>query len=633
MDNLSPAKLKRALLDVQQQHNFSQEVMLQLEKEILAGRAQQLLDFKHTPVDIETFLTDPYFLWNECKDSWQKPIDSVIEIMSGNYSEVILTGATGVSKNTRANWMQAYNLYYLSCLANPAHYCNLLESSTIYIWMINRTHQSAKDITFAKFKSLVDTIPYFRDDFKYSSDFSSRLVFPNNVTVAYTTAAPDSEMLGSDTLASVLDEVGFMERTEKSKKTADGKDYDQAKDTFNSLKTRIAGRFMTTKKIPSQLSVISSRSSDTDFTAWRLAQLEKESGEKIQHEHGYSKGKTFVSEFSQWDVRPKVNKDGSVRYSGKTFFFGVGNGKHPSEVIKNPKSENDVKGRDVLEVPIEHKLQFESDPERSLLDIAGIASSASGRYFGSYMKAVYASTEDFTNHKYEPVFAEYDSPIDTWDLDLGFPEINPKYMVLNAHVPRFAHFDLSVSGDTCGFSIAYSPFDLPRKIKENSYDMELKPKIIIESVIGIVPPDREGGQISFERLRSLLYYLKENVGIPIKFVSFDGFNSIDFMQILQQNLFETSQVSVHGINSVAAYETLRTAFSEGIISMPANALLLKEIRELVYFPKGRGRVDHTAMGTNDLSDSVASILKQMLIQFEEGILYEFDNMEVLSLYG
>lgn len=633
MDNLSPAKLKRALLEVQQQYNLPQDAVLQLEKEILAGKAQELLDFKHTPVDIETFLTDKYFLWGECKDSWQKPIDSTIEIMSGDYSEIILTGATGVSKNTRANWMQAYNLYYLSCLNNPAHYCNLLESSTIYIWMINRTHQSAKDLTFAKFKSLVDTIPYFKEDFKYNSDFSSRLEFVNGVTVTYATASPDSQILGTDSLGAVLDEAGFMERTEKSKKTADGKEYDQAKATFNSLKARIAGRFLTTKRIPSQLHVTSSRSSDTDFTAWRLGQLEKESGEKIQHEHGYSKGKTFVSEFSQWDVKPKINKDGSVRYSGKTFFFGVGNGKHPSETINNPKSENEVKSRDILEIPIEHKGHFESDPERSLLDIAGIASSASGRYFGSYMKAVYASTEDYTNHKYEPVFAEYDAPIDTWDLDLGFPEINPKYMVLNAHVPRFAHFDLSVSGDTCGFAISYSPHNFPMPIKDNSYDMELKPKIIIESVIGIVPPDREGGQISFERLRSLLYYLKEVIGIPIKFVSFDGFNSIDFMQILQQNLFETSQVSVHGIHSVAAYETLRTAFSENIISMPANALLLKEIRELVYFPKGKGRVDHTAMGTNDLSDSVASILKQMLIQFEEGILHEFDNMEVLSLYG
>lgn len=631
MKNLSPSKLKKALLDIQATHNLSQEAVLQLEKEILAGRTQELLDFKHTPVDIETFLTDPHFLFNECKDSWSKPIDSTIEIMSGNYSEIILTGATGVSKNTRANWMQAYNLYYLSCLNNPAHYCNLLESSTIYMWMINRTHQSAKDITFAKFKSLVDTIPYFKDYFKYSSDFTSRLVFPNNVTVAYTTAAPDSEMMGSDTICSTLDEVGYMERTEKSKKTADGKDYDQAKDTYNSLKTRIAGRFMTTKKIPSQLHVISSRSSDTDFTAWRLAQLEKESGEKIQHEHGYSKGKTFVSEFSQWEVKPKVNKDGSVRYGGKTFFFGVGNGKHPSEVINNPKSENEVKGRDVLEIPVEHKLQFESDPERSLLDIAGVASSASGRYFGSYMKSVYASTEDYTNGKYEPVFAEYDSPIDTWDLDLGFPEINPKYMVLNAHVPRFAHFDLSVSGDTCGFTISYSPSDMPL-FKEHSHDMELKPKIIVESVIGILPPNREGGQISFERLRALLYYLKESVGIPIKFVSFDGFNSIDFMQILQQNLFETAQVSVHGINSVAAYETLRTAFSENIISMPPNALLLKEIRELVYFPKGRGRVDHTATGSNDLSDSLASTLKYMLDKFEKNELYEWNNMEVLSLY-
>ena len=633
MQNLSPNKLKKALLEIQQQHNFPAETMLKLEEEILAGRTKELLEFKHTPVDIETFLTDPHFLYNECKDSWKVPIDSVIEIMNGDFSEVILTGATGVSKNTRANWMQAYNLYYLSCLKNPANYCNLLESSTIYMWMINRTHQSAKDVTFAKFKSLIDTIPYFNEEFKYSSDFSSRLVFHNGVTVAYTTAAPDSDMLGSDSISAILDEAGFMERTEKSKKTADGKGYDQAKDTFNSLKTRIAGRFMSTKKIPSQLSVTSSRSSDTDFTAWRLAQLEAEPGEMVQHEFGRSKGRTYVSDFSQWDVRPKKNDDGSVRYCGKTFFFGVGNGKHPSEVIENPKEENEVKGREILEIPIEHQRQFETDPERSLLDVAGVASSASGRYFGSYMNVVYKATEAYTSNKLQPLFAEYDDPVETWDLDLGFPPINPKYMVLNAFVPRFSHFDLSVSGDTCGFAIGYSPSDMPLFRAENTFEMELKPKIIVESIIGIVPPNREGGQISFENLRSLLYYLNESVGLGIKYVSFDGFQSIDFMQILQQNLFETNQVSVHGINSVAAYETLRTAFSEGTVSIPDNKLLLKEIRELVYYGTGKGRVDHTPNGTNDLSDALTSLVKNMMLKFEKGELYDFDNFEVLSLYG
>lgn len=633
MQNLSPTQLKKALEQLQAQHGYTQAQMLELEREILSENAARLLEFKYTPVDIETFLTDKYFLGKETKDSWPIAIESVIEIMSGDFSEVILTGATGVSKNTRANWMQAYNLYYLSCLNNPARYCNLLESSIIYIWMINRTHQSAKDITFGKFKSLIDTIPYFEEEYKASKDFTSKLVYPNGVTVAYTTAAPDSDLLGSDSLGGTLDEVSFMEVTEKSKKSATGEGYDQAKATYNSIKARIEGRFLTTKKIPSQLHVISSRSSDTDFTAWRLGLLDAENGEYVKHTHGYSKGRTFVSNFSQWDMKPKTNEDGSVRYSGKTFFFAVGNGKYPSEVVIDKNNESEVKGRDILEIPVEHKSSFETDPERSLLDIAGVASSNSGRYFGSYMKYVYAATEDYTNNKYQPVFAEYDSIIETWDLDLGFPPINPKYMVLNQYIPRFAHLDLSVSGDTCGFAIGYSPHDIPLKMEQHSYQMELKPKVIIESVIGITPPNRDGGQIDFDKLRMLIYYLKEKIGIPIQTITFDGFQSTYIMQVLEQNLFKTDLVSVHGINSVAAYEALRTAFAEKTIIIPNNSLLLKEIRELVYIPTGRGRVDHTAIGSNDLSDSVASIYKKILLTYSEGTLYDFNNFEVLSLYG
>ena len=155
---LSNKELVSALQELKARYNYSDEIIASLERDILEGRKNELLNFKYTPVDIETFLTDFYFLGNEIKDSWPIAVDSVIEIVNGKYKEVILTGATGVSKNTRANWIQAYNLYYLSCLKNPATYCNLLDSSKIVMYMMNRTDATSKEVTFEKFKNLIEKL-------------------------------------------------------------------------------------------------------------------------------------------------------------------------------------------------------------------------------------------------------------------------------------------------------------------------------------------------------------------------------------------------------------------------------------------------------------------------------------------
>ena len=638
MDNLSPAKLKRALLDVQQQHNFSQEVMLQLEKEILAGKAQQLLDFKHTPVDIETFLTDPYFLGGVTKDSWPKPIDSVIEIIEGKFNEVILTGSTGRSKNTRANWIVAYNLYYLSCLTKPAEYCNLLSDSKIVLVLMNRTDKSAKDVTFGKFYSLITSTPYFKDDYKWDNEFKTKLAFPSdNIEVIYTVASPNNSALGEDTILFLGDEFNFMEVTDKSKK-AEGNVYNQARDTYNTLMARIKGRFLTDKYIPSTSVVTTSRSSDSDFTSWRLSQLESEglkSGfERIDHSEGYSIGKTYVSDGNQWDFRPSVNEDGSIRYSGKKFYFAISDGKNPSEILESIDSESDTKGREILEVPEEYRKEFTDDPDKALADIAGRVSKGTGRYFASYMKHIYNATTDYTSKKFEPLFAEYDISVDTWDLDHGYPPINPKYVVLNQHVPRFCHIDLALTGDNAGISIGYSLHDMPVGEFNNTYDVERKPKIVYEACIGITPP-REG-QINFEMIRQMLYYLKEKIGVNLRYVSLDGFASQDMMQILEANLFEVKYISVSGKNSLSAYKSLRTAFGEGTITIPPNKLMLKEFRELVYDGKV---IDHPMVsetgeeGSNDVVDAICGTHKNIMEYYHLGELYDFDNYEVLSLYG
>ncbi|MDB4461347.1 hypothetical protein N9043_00190 [bacterium] len=597
-----------------------------MKEELITKNHTELLEFKYTPVDIEVFLSDPYFMGMVTKDSWPKALDSVIEIVRGKYSEVVLTGATRCSKNTRANWIQAYNLYYLSCLKNPAEYCGLLNASKIVMMMMNRTAQSAKDVTFDKFKSLIHSIPYFKEEYPYRKDVVTKLVFPNLVEVGFTVASPKNEALGQDFIGGNMDEMNFMEVTDKSKK-ADGQIYDQAKDTYTTLSSRIAGTFNTKKYIPSTLCTVTSRASDSDFTAWRQAMIAKEKGEEVQHANGYSKNGVYFSDYSQWEIRPESD------YSGKKFYFAVSDGKNPSEIIEDENNENEVKGRELIKVPDEYRKSFGDDPEKALADIAGRVSKATGRYFASYMKSVYDSISEFQKYNLEPVFADYDTAIDLWDLDHGFPPINKKYIPLNQYIPRFCHIDLAITGDNAGIAIGYSPHDVPIESFNNTYDTEVKPKITFESILGISPP--KNGRINFEMIRKMLYYLKERIGIPIKYISLDGFESEDMMQIMEANLFDVEYISVSGKNSLSAYQSLRTAFGEKTIIMPNNNVLTNELRQLIYNGKV---VDHPAVaedgsaGHNDLADAACGVHKAIMKKYEEGTLYDFNSYEVLSLY-
>ena len=49
-------------------------------------------EYKTTPVDMRTFIQDPYFLGNTCDNLYPKLLDDLIELFEGGYHEVIYTG-------------------------------------------------------------------------------------------------------------------------------------------------------------------------------------------------------------------------------------------------------------------------------------------------------------------------------------------------------------------------------------------------------------------------------------------------------------------------------------------------------------------------------------------------------------
>ena len=56
------------------------------------------LEFKHQPVDIETFIYDPYYLGETCSNLYKPYIEDLKELFNGGYTQAVLSGAVGIGK-------------------------------------------------------------------------------------------------------------------------------------------------------------------------------------------------------------------------------------------------------------------------------------------------------------------------------------------------------------------------------------------------------------------------------------------------------------------------------------------------------------------------------------------------------
>ena len=78
------------------------------------------IEYKHRPVDMDTFVKDDYFLGKTCDNLRPVLLDDLSEMFnSGYYNEVIFSGSIGWGKTFAASIAVCRILYLLSCMKNP----------------------------------------------------------------------------------------------------------------------------------------------------------------------------------------------------------------------------------------------------------------------------------------------------------------------------------------------------------------------------------------------------------------------------------------------------------------------------------------------------------------------------------
>jgi hypothetical protein len=176
------------------------------------------------------------------------------------------------------------------------------------------------------------------------------------------------------------------------------------------------------------------------------------------------------------------------------------------------------------------------------------------------------------------------------------------------------HADLAVNKDCAGLTMSHvRSWDEQEVIGKDATGgdvvmHERRPFVVVDFMIryeanlGADPPR----EIQIRWARELCLELRRR-GFNVRWFSFDGFQSVDSMQILEQNGIETKRVSTD--LTVEPYRGLRDLFNEGRIEVPLKYVDGTEpsiLRELYSLNKqASGKLDHPVGGSKDQADSLA----------------------------
>lgn len=541
--------------------------------------------YKRQPVGIKEFVCGEYFL-NKSGDIYDKVMEELIEINTpGKYVEIVLTGGIGSAKTTTALYTTAYQLYLLSCMNSP-HRVFALDSSSEILIVFQSINSVTSAASFKRFKSMIEGSDYFKENFPFSKDIEKRLIFPNRIEVV-PVSGMETAVIGQNVIGGLIDELNYMSIVNKSKQSVDQGTYNQAVALYNSIARRRKSRFISgAEHLPGLLCLVSSKRYPGQFT-------------DIKEEEAKRDKTIYIYDYRVWDVKPKGT------FNKGWFKVFIGDMTRKPRILLDGEKMPDSDAKLVMEIPNDFKEDFRTDIINALREIAGVSTLARHPYFVDVEKV----TEAFGKHL--SIFSR--DSVDFVETQL---QLYPK-RCYKPELPRFAHIDLAISGDSAGLTIGTcTGFVSMKHLGYGSSEDEMMPKIHIDGILEIKPP--KGGEILFWKIRDVLMKLR-TLGINMRWVTFDSFQSKDSQQLLRQAGFIVGEQSID--IKPQPYDFTKSAIYTGRVSMPEHPKCRVEILSLEKDTK-TGKIDHPATGSKDCSDSLA------------GVVYGLTNRrEVWGMYG
>ena len=534
------------------------------------------VDYNEIPVSIDEFIENPHYLGRSTRNGesiypyWRKTYRRIFD-PSLAYEEVIFTGAIGVGKTKTADVCLAYLLYKLMCLKNPQKYFKMNEGEEISIFFLNINLTLAEGVGFNTLHKMLIESPWFMARGTVTGRIKERYNPPNNITIKF--GSKSDHALGQQCYCALMDEADFTRGGIQGSSALDIKN--GIMQTYNAIKERMNSRFIKNGVQYGRLFLVSSKKSDQDFVEAYIEKMKSE---------GQDKHLLIIDE-PQWVIKPEGT------FSKETFNVAVGNRSLRSMILPEDLTEEQIKayekqGYRILPVPVSLKQSFVLDVNTALMNLAGISVVGATSFFNFDMfSKCYIS--DYRN----PFTADVITTGIHDDLKISdFFELDKVPMKVRA-MPQFIHIDGSLTGDRTGISsVAVSGLKETKQYvgSEELITSEMTLKHVF--TVGIKAP--QGSEISFEKTRQFIYYLRAS-GFNIIAISLDGFQSADMKQMLLAQGYDASIISLD--KSPEGYLTLRSAMNDGRIGLIQIELLETELIKLQR-DVTTGKLDHPKDG-------------------------------------
>lgn len=569
-------------------------------------------DYKETPVDIITFIKDNRYLgkaWHlsdgKCKlfPFWENKLKELFpDNLTTNYNTFIESGARGLGKSEIAVAVALYLMHRLMCLKDPYLALNLKPTEQVAFAFMNITLELAMDIGMVKFQNTVQCSPWFMERGTMSGRKIPKWNPPSFIKIII--GSQSSDVIGQAVYFAFFDEISFIKNQDvEIQKT-------KALDMIDTAIGGMMTRFTNKGKNPTLLVLASSKRSEKSF-------MEEHIKKKSTTDHM----NTLIVDEPVWNVRPPSE------YCGKRFYVAQGNRFLNSEVLPLDIEEDNLniwrnKGYRILDVPIEYYAKFLEEIDRALCDYAGVSSSD----LLTYISGTRLANIKFDNlqNPFTKEIIEVGNAKEDHIQYFNFFDMSKIDPVMKSR-PLYIHLDMSVSGDKTGIAgIWISKKNPPQEGQPASKELHYQ----LAFSVAIKAP--KGHQISFEKNRQFIYWLKEQ-GFVIRGVSSDTYQAADMKQQLIAKGYDYTTISVDRVNSSKVcepYHYLKNTIYEERIKMYDSTLLTEELLGLEK-NSSSGKIDHSPLGINskDTADAVCGAVWNASQNADE---FEFDYGETID---
>ena len=563
---------------------------------------------------------------DEIKDSECYTRDLAVEDSPTYCFDGFISHNTG--KSTASLFMMLRKIYELSCYENIAGLFDLMSTSMIVFvyFSVNRTQ--AEMTGFGQFKSLLDSIPYFKENFRRNEDLNSVIKLPENLL--FTHGSKAEHAIGMNLIGSILDEANFFKGAEQDPNKMSQENYSQVADLYSSIVNRARSRFLSKGEDHSLSILVSSATHSSSFTQKRMEEMADEPTTKI-------------IESKLWEAKPNQYSDEKFTvFIGSEvldpyivddvtdineFLESVGEGGIDREKpIEYALSKVPERYKDLFQkIPVDFERQFRNNLIRALQDIGGVSVAPMGRLFSSkpvYNEAIKRGRKEGLKHpfyKNEFVIATHSDRKMQNYLREGFE-------FQNKDKPRFIHIDQSTTTDSTGFAMCH----IDKVVEDEGVE---KPFIKVDLMIRINPPDPPK-EISIGRIRDFVFYLRDNRELNIAKVSYDWYGCLSKGHKVntEKGVKNIEDVNVGDeVLTENGYKNVTETFEYD--NAPVLNIITKSGRQIEGTPNHKIKV----LDKDDLKwvwrrfDKIEKEDIVYTIDFEKGDSYGFDRVEKIEL--